>query len=117
MVSTPDNPQHDGSDLAALREEIDALKAIPEEDLLNPLPPFVEENEPTPHATDAAAKIARPVTKRRRLPSQSAARPPTRSNEPNVSAYPVAIHCTCAAGMRRSLSIAGSATFTMLKSS
>ncbi|MCH6232191.1 hypothetical protein MK786_15670 [Microbacterium sp. CFH 31415] len=53
MVSTPDNPQHDGSDLAALREEIDALKAIPEEDLLNPLPPFVEENEPTPHATDA----------------------------------------------------------------
>ena len=53
MVSTPDNPQHDGSDLAALREEIDALKAIPEEDLLNPLPPRVEENEPTPHSTDA----------------------------------------------------------------
>ncbi|MHC2998480.1 hypothetical protein [Microbacterium sp. HJ5] len=53
MVSTPDNPQHDGSDLAALREEIDALKAIPEEELLNPLPPLVEQNEPTPHSTDA----------------------------------------------------------------
>ena len=53
MVSTPDNPQHDGSDLAALREEIDALKAIPQEELLNPLPSPVEENEPTPHSTDA----------------------------------------------------------------
>ncbi|WP_214466645.1 hypothetical protein [Microbacterium flavescens] len=53
MVSTPDNPQHDGSDLAALREEIDALKAIPQEELLNPLPSNVEENEPTPHSTDA----------------------------------------------------------------
>ena len=53
MVSTPDTPKHDGSDLAALREEIDALKAIPEEELLNPLPAIVEENEPAPHSTDA----------------------------------------------------------------
>lgn len=53
MVSTPDTPKHDGSDLADLRAEIDALKAIPEEELLNPLPAFVEENEPTPHSTDA----------------------------------------------------------------
>ncbi|WP_127475727.1 hypothetical protein [Microbacterium sulfonylureivorans] len=53
MASTPDTPKHDGSDLAALREEIDALQAIPEEELLNPLPSAVEEREPTPHATDA----------------------------------------------------------------
>jgi hypothetical protein len=53
MTSTPDTPAHDGSDLAALREEIDELKAIPEEELLNPLPSQIEEREPTPHSTDA----------------------------------------------------------------
>lgn len=53
MSSSPDTPAHDGSDLAALREEIDQLKAIPEEELLNPLPSPVEEREPTPHSTDA----------------------------------------------------------------
>jgi len=53
MSSTPDTPKHDGSDLAELREEIDALQAIPEEELLNPLPTGVEEREPTPHSTDA----------------------------------------------------------------
>lgn len=52
MTSTPGTPAHDGSDLAALREEIDELKAIPEEELVNPLPRGVEEREPTPHATD-----------------------------------------------------------------
>lgn len=53
MVSTPDNPTHDGSDLAQLREEIDELKAIPDEELLNPLPAAVEEREATPRPTDA----------------------------------------------------------------
>lgn len=53
MTSTPDTPAHDGSDLAALREEIDELKAIPQDELLNPLPSQIEEREPTPHATDA----------------------------------------------------------------
>ncbi|MDY0911120.1 hypothetical protein [Microbacterium sp. CFBP9034] len=53
MVSPSDTPPHDGSDLAALRKEIDALQAIPEEELLNPLPTSVEEREPTPHSTDA----------------------------------------------------------------
>ena len=53
MASTPDTPKHDGSDLAELREEIDALQAIPEEELLNPLPSTIEEREPTPHSTDA----------------------------------------------------------------
>ena len=53
MTSTPETPDLDGSDLDALREEIDALKAIPEEELLNPLPTSVEEREPEAHATDA----------------------------------------------------------------
>lgn len=53
MSSHDDKPAHDGSDLAALREEIDELKAIPEEELLNPLPKNVEEREPAPHSTDA----------------------------------------------------------------
>lgn len=53
MTSTPETPAHDGSDLAALRAEIDELQAIPEEELLNPLPSGVEEREPTPHSTDA----------------------------------------------------------------
>lgn len=38
MTSTPEHPAHDGSDLAELREEIDALQAIPEEELVMPSP-------------------------------------------------------------------------------
>ena len=53
MTSTPDAHEHDGSDLAELREEIDALKAIPHEELMNPLPKNVEEREPIPAPTDA----------------------------------------------------------------
>lgn len=53
MTSTPGSPEHDGSDLAELREEIDALKAIPHEEIVNPLPKDVEEREPTPRPTDA----------------------------------------------------------------
>ena len=53
MTSTPDAPEHDGSDLAELREEIDALKAIPHEEVVNPMPKDVEEREPTPRPTDA----------------------------------------------------------------
>ncbi len=53
MTSTPETPEHDGSDLAELRAEIDALKAIPEEDLLSPTPPFIEELEPEATPTDA----------------------------------------------------------------
>jgi hypothetical protein len=51
MVSTPEAP-HDGSDLAALRKEIDELKAIPEEELISPVPTGVEEEEPAPRPTD-----------------------------------------------------------------
>ena len=53
MTATPDQPAHDGSDLEALREEIDRLKAIPEEELVNPTPAGLADREPTPHATDA----------------------------------------------------------------
>ena len=53
MTSTSGSPEHDGSDLAELRKEIDALQAIPHEEVVNPLPKNVEEREPTPHATDA----------------------------------------------------------------
>lgn len=52
MTSTPGTPEHDGSDLAELREEIDALKAIPHEEIVNPLPKGVEEREPEPRPTD-----------------------------------------------------------------
>ncbi|WP_404433659.1 hypothetical protein LG299_03885 [Microbacterium lacus] len=53
MTSTPASPDHDGTDLAALRSEIDALKAIPEDELLSPVPSFAEDDEPTPAPTDA----------------------------------------------------------------
>ena len=48
MTTTGDRPEHDGSDLAELREEIDALKAIPHEEVVNPLPKIVEDREPEP---------------------------------------------------------------------
>lgn len=51
MTSIPETPH--GADLDALREEIDELKAIPEEELVNPVPTSVEERTPTPHSTDA----------------------------------------------------------------
>jgi hypothetical protein len=53
MTSTPDAPEHDGSDLAELREEIDALKAIPHEEIVNPLPKNLEDREPDAEPTDA----------------------------------------------------------------
>jgi hypothetical protein len=64
MTSTADTPAHDGSDLAALREEIDELKAIPHEEIVNPLPSQIEDREPTPHSTDAigSEKWDRPAT-------------------------------------------------------
>ncbi len=55
MTSTPENlPETpDGPDLGALRDEIDDLQKIPTEELVNPAPAIVEENEPTPKPTDA----------------------------------------------------------------
>ncbi len=70
-----------------------------------------------PQASDAIAKTIRPPVKTRRRPSTSAARPPASSSAPNVNAYPVTIHWSCAGGRRRSRRTDGSATLTMLKSS
>jgi hypothetical protein len=70
----------------------------------------------SPQASEASANRVSPTISRRRWPSWSARRPPTSSSEPNVSVYPVTIHCSSAAGMTRSRWIVGSATFTMLKS-
>ena len=53
MTSTPDAPEPDGSDLAELREEIDALQAIPHEEIVSPVPHVVEEEEPEAEPTDA----------------------------------------------------------------
>jgi len=53
MTSTPDAPEHDGSDLAELRAEIDELKAIPHEEIVNPQPHGLEEREPEAEPTDA----------------------------------------------------------------
>lgn len=52
--NTPDVPESpEGPDLDAVRDEIDELKKVPTEELVNPTPEFVEENEPTPEPTDA----------------------------------------------------------------
>lgn len=46
--STPD-----GADLAELREQIDELKSIPTEELVNPVPHDVAEDAPEAEPTDA----------------------------------------------------------------
>lgn len=54
MTSTPDAAAGpDGEDLAALRTEIDDLRAIPEEELVSPAPSSIAERELTPAPTDA----------------------------------------------------------------
>ena len=70
-----------------------------------------------PQPSDATANSTRPMTSSRRRPSRSASRPPASSSEPNVSAYPVTIHCNSAGAMESSRWIVLSATLTMLKSS
>ena len=50
IPDVPESPE--GTDLDALRDEIDELKKVPTEELVNPTPEFVEENEPTPAPTD-----------------------------------------------------------------
>ncbi|MEU1970126.1 hypothetical protein ABZ477_00540 [Microbacterium sp. NPDC019599] len=51
MTSLPEQP--DGPDLDALRKDIDDLKETPTEELIEPTPGAVEENEPEPEPTDA----------------------------------------------------------------
>ena len=52
-----------------------------------------------PQANEASANRASPIASRRRRPSRSARRPPASNSDPNVSAYPVTIHCSCDAAM------------------
>ena len=51
MTSLPEQPV--GPDLDALRKDIDDLKETPTEELIEPTPGAVEENEPEPEPTDA----------------------------------------------------------------
>ena len=51
MTSIPEQPH--GPDLDELRKDIDELKEVPTEELVEPVPSLVEENEPTPERTDA----------------------------------------------------------------
>lgn len=51
MTSTPD--EDDRAALDELRDEIDALKKIPEEELVNPSPAKLNEDAPEPVPTDA----------------------------------------------------------------
>ena len=47
----PDRPT--GPDLAPIRAEIDELAALSTEELVNPKPKAIAENEPVPYPTDA----------------------------------------------------------------
>ncbi|WP_243074544.1 hypothetical protein [Microbacterium sp. SS28] len=51
MTSLPDQPA--GPDLDALRKDIDELQQTPTEDLIEPAPAVLAENEPEPERTDS----------------------------------------------------------------
>jgi hypothetical protein len=53
MSTTPDAPKPQHTDLDELREEIDELKSIPVEELVNPTPADLADREPTPTPTDS----------------------------------------------------------------
>ena len=52
MTSIPEQPH--GPDLDALRKDIDELKETPTEELIEPTPAAIREDEPEPERTDAA---------------------------------------------------------------
>lgn len=56
MTAIPDAhlPEHPtGPDIAEIRAEIDELAALSTEELVNPKPKVIAENEPIPSPTDA----------------------------------------------------------------
>lgn len=54
MSQNEPHAAHDGQDLEELRETIDELKAIPEDELVSPVPSkLLQEEELTPEPTDA----------------------------------------------------------------
>src|SRR5260370_27018842 len=65
-----------------------------------------------PLASDAAVNTARPARKIRRLPTRSAARPPTITSPPLASTYAVTTHCRPPAPQLRDPALDGRATFT-----
>lgn len=52
MTGHGDEP-HGQAELDELRAEIDALKSVPEEQLISPVPADLLDREPTPHPTNA----------------------------------------------------------------
>ena len=70
----------------------------------------------TPHATDAAVKIAIPVRNSFRWPNRSPSRPPRSRNPPNVSRYAFTTQARDVSVNPRSSRIEGSATFTIVMS-
>src|SRR3954447_5647868 len=78
-------------------------------------------NDPSDHASpsrsEANVKSARPAMNRRRRPSRSAMRPPSRRKPPNRIAYAVITHWRLSCVKLRSVLMDGSATFTIATSS
>lgn len=62
---------------------------------------------------EASAKRVNPSCSKRRRTSESPARPPSKSSNPNVRACPVTAHCKLAAANASSRWMVGSATWTM----
>ena len=61
MTSTPDQPSTTAPTSPRSAKEIDELKAIPEEELVNPTPAGVEDREPTPRdRCDRLREVGRP---------------------------------------------------------
>ena len=66
--------------------------------------------------TDATVNNATPISSRRRRPMRSASDPNSSSSAANTSVYASCTHCTCVEVIRRSSTIAGIATLTIVES-
>ena len=65
MTSLPDEPH--GPDLDELRKDIDALKQIPTDDLVDPEPASLVEDEPQPSPADApGTELGEPIEEEHR---------------------------------------------------
>ena len=73
-------------------------------------------DQESPHRTELTAKSAIPAAKTLRRPSTSASLPPSRRNPPKTIAYAVTTHSSPDWVKPRSVSIDGSATFTIATS-
>lgn len=65
MTSLPQEPH--GPDLTELRKDIDALKAVPTEDLIDPEPASLVQDEPQPSPSDApGSELDEPIEEENR---------------------------------------------------